>query len=143
MPAKVSPAIGEDLAAILYTSGSTGSPKGVMLSHRNLLAGARIVRTYLEITGKDRILSILPFSFDYGLNQTADGGGTGCDHCYLHLQARRRHCQGLARPCHYRTCRRADCLGDPDKGRAVAGEDAAAAVCATSPIPADACRRKP
>ena len=62
-------AIGEDLAAILYTSGSTGSPKGVMLSHRNLLAGARIVRTYLEITGKDRILSLLPFSFDYGLNQ--------------------------------------------------------------------------
>lgn len=68
-PAKASAAIGEDLAAILYTSGSTGSPKGVMLSHRNLLAGARIVRTYLEITEKDRILSILPFSFDYGLNQ--------------------------------------------------------------------------
>jgi acyl-CoA ligase (AMP-forming) (exosortase A-associated) len=62
-------AIGEDLAAILYTSGSTGSPKGVMLSHRNLLAGARIVRTYLDITASDRILSILPFSFDYGLNQ--------------------------------------------------------------------------
>ncbi|MCA2379132.1 AMP-binding protein [Agrobacterium sp. 22-211-1] len=68
-PAKTSAAIGEDLAAILYTSGSTGSPKGVMLSHRNLLAGARIVRTYLEITASDRILSLLPFSFDYGLNQ--------------------------------------------------------------------------
>lgn len=62
-------AIGEDLAAILYTSGSTGSPKGVMLSHRNMLAGTRIVRTYLEITADDRILSLLPFSFDYGLNQ--------------------------------------------------------------------------
>lgn len=68
-PARPSAAIGEDLAAILYTSGSTGSPKGVMLSHRNLLAGARIVRTYLDITGRDRILSLLPFSFDYGLNQ--------------------------------------------------------------------------
>ncbi|WP_421403175.1 AMP-binding protein [Agrobacterium fabrum] len=68
-PVRPSAAIGEDLAAILYTSGSTGSPKGVMLSHRNLLAGARIVRTYLDITGKDRILSLLPFSFDYGLNQ--------------------------------------------------------------------------
>ncbi len=67
--ARPSAAIGEDLAAILYTSGSTGSPKGVMLSHRNLLAGARIVRTYLDITGSDRILSLLPFSFDYGLNQ--------------------------------------------------------------------------
>jgi acyl-CoA ligase (AMP-forming) (exosortase A-associated) len=62
-------AIGEDLAAILYTSGSTGNPKGVMLSHRGLLAGARIVRTYLEIGPNDRILSVLPFSFDYGLNQ--------------------------------------------------------------------------
>jgi acyl-CoA ligase (AMP-forming) (exosortase A-associated) len=62
-------AIGEDLAAILYTSGSTGRPKGVMLSHRNLIAGARIVRTYLGITPQERILSILPFSFDYGLNQ--------------------------------------------------------------------------
>ena len=61
--------IGEDLAAILYTSGSTGRPKGVMLSHRNLLAGARIVRTYLGITPEERILSVLPFSFDYGLNQ--------------------------------------------------------------------------
>jgi len=61
--------IGEDLAAILYTSGSTGLPKGVMLSHRNLLAGTRIVRTYLDIGPEDRILSLLPFSFDYGLNQ--------------------------------------------------------------------------
>ncbi len=62
-------AIGEDLAAILYTSGSTGRPKGVMLSHRNLIAGTRIVRSYLGINAEDRILSILPLSFDYGLNQ--------------------------------------------------------------------------
>ncbi len=62
-------AIGEDLAAILYTSGSTGRPKGVMLSHRNLLAGSRIVSTYLSIGPEDRLLSVLPFSFDYGLNQ--------------------------------------------------------------------------
>ena len=62
-------AIGEDLAAILYTSGSTGKPRGVMLSHRNLLAGSRIVTKYLELGAEDRILSILPFSFDYGLNQ--------------------------------------------------------------------------
>ncbi|MDH3591163.1 MAG: AMP-binding protein [Planctomycetota bacterium] len=61
--------IGEDLAAILYTSGSTGKPKGVMLSHRNLVAGSRIVCEYLGITADERILSVLPFSFDYGLNQ--------------------------------------------------------------------------
>ena len=64
-----STAIGEDLAGILYTSGSTGKPRGVMLSHRNLLAGSRIVTSYLKIGATDRILSILPFSFDYGLNQ--------------------------------------------------------------------------
>jgi acyl-CoA ligase (AMP-forming) (exosortase A-associated) len=66
---KTSSAIGEDLAGLLYTSGSTGKPRGVMLSHRNLLAGSRIVAEYLGIHASDRILSILPFSFDYGLNQ--------------------------------------------------------------------------
>ncbi|MHB1110425.1 MAG: AMP-binding protein [Devosia sp.] len=72
-----STSIGEDLAAILYTSGSTGRPKGVMLSHGNLLAGTRIVGNYLGIAASDRILSVLPFSFDYGLNQlltTVDKG---------------------------------------------------------------------
>ena len=61
------------LAAILYTSGSTGLPKGVMLSHANLLAGTRIVRGYLGIGPGERILSVLPFSFDYGLNQLLTG----------------------------------------------------------------------
>jgi amino acid adenylation domain-containing protein len=56
-------------AVILYTSGSTGRPKGILISHGNLLAGARIVIRYLEITGDDRLLSVLPYSFDYGLNQ--------------------------------------------------------------------------
>ena len=65
--------VSNDLAAILYTSGSTGRPKGVMLSHANLLAGSRIVSTYLKITDRDRILSVLPFSFDYGLNQLLTG----------------------------------------------------------------------
>jgi acyl-CoA ligase (AMP-forming) (exosortase A-associated) len=61
--------IDKDLAAILYTSGSTGRPKGVMLSHANVVAGSRIVSTYLEITEADRILAVLPFSFDAGMNQ--------------------------------------------------------------------------
>ncbi|HXJ84920.1 MAG TPA: AMP-binding protein [Candidatus Methylomirabilis sp.] len=62
-------ASGEDLVAILYTSGSTGPPKGVMVSHRSLLAGSRIVCRYLGITADERILCVLPLSFDYGLNQ--------------------------------------------------------------------------
>ena len=58
-----------DLAMLVYTSGSTGLPKGIMLSHENVLSGTRIVAGYLGLTGDDVILSILPFSFDYGLNQ--------------------------------------------------------------------------
>jgi acyl-CoA ligase (AMP-forming) (exosortase A-associated) len=71
--------IDKDLAAILYTSGSTGKPKGVMLSHANVVAGSRIVSTYLGITENERILAVLPFSFDAGMNQlmTAfEKGGT-------------------------------------------------------------------
>ncbi len=58
-----------DLATILYTSGSTGMPKGVSTSHRNFVAGAQIVSTYLENASDDRILSALPLNFDAGLNQ--------------------------------------------------------------------------
>jgi acyl-CoA ligase (AMP-forming) (exosortase A-associated) len=57
------------LAAILYTSGSTGRPKGVMLSHANLWLGAESVATYLELAADDRVLAVLPLSFDYGQNQ--------------------------------------------------------------------------
>ncbi len=61
--------IDADMAAILYTSGSTGRPKGVVLSHRNMMAGARSVAEYLENRPADRLLAVLPFSFDYGLSQ--------------------------------------------------------------------------
>ena len=54
---------------IIYTSGSTGTPKGVMLSHRNIVTGARCVARYLGLEEDDRLLSVLPYSFDYGLNQ--------------------------------------------------------------------------
>ena len=58
-----------ELAAILYTSGSTGRPKGVMLSHANLWLGAQSVADYLELQADDRVLAVLPLSFDYGQNQ--------------------------------------------------------------------------
>lgn len=61
--------VDNDMAAILYTSGSTGRPKGVVLSHRNMVAGAVSVSTYLENVPEDRILCVLPFSFDAGYSQ--------------------------------------------------------------------------
>ncbi|MEH6433558.1 acyl-CoA ligase (AMP-forming), exosortase A system-associated [Massilia sp. DD77] len=70
-------AIDADMAAILYTSGSTGKPKGVVLSHRNMVAGARSVAGYLENTPQDRILAVLPLSFDYGLSQLTTAFLTG------------------------------------------------------------------
>ncbi|MGQ0576439.1 MAG: acyl-CoA ligase (AMP-forming), exosortase A system-associated [Pseudonocardia sp.] len=66
-----------DIAAIFYTSGSTGRPKGVVLSHRNLLAGAESVAGYLGNTAQDRILAVLPFSFDAGFSQLTTGFHAG------------------------------------------------------------------
>jgi acyl-CoA ligase (AMP-forming) (exosortase A-associated) len=69
---------GDDAPAIiLYTSGSTGRPKGILISHANVIAGARIVTRYLEIGEDERILAVLPFSFDYGLNQLLTSVGQG------------------------------------------------------------------
>ena len=58
-----------DLAMLIYTSGSTGFPKGVMMTHQNVVAAARSITTYLENTADDVILNVLPVAFDYGLYQ--------------------------------------------------------------------------
>ncbi len=73
VPAPPIQVIDQDLAAILYTSGSTGQPKGVCLSHRNLIAGAESVSQYLQNSSEDKILAVLPLSFDYGLSQITTG----------------------------------------------------------------------
>ena len=66
-----------DMAAILYTSGSTGKPKGVVLSHRNMVAGAKSVASYLENTPQDTLLAALPLSFDAGFSQLTTAFHTG------------------------------------------------------------------
>ena len=58
-----------DLAGLIYTSGSSGDPKGVMLTHRNIDSASDSIITYLENTASDIIINTLPLSFDYGLYQ--------------------------------------------------------------------------
>jgi amino acid adenylation domain-containing protein len=68
-PPPSNPGIDRDLAMLVYTSGSTGFPKGVMMTHGNVVAAATSITTYLENTPDDVILNVLPISFDYGLYQ--------------------------------------------------------------------------
>lgn len=67
-----------DPAGIIYTSGSSGAPKGVVVSHRNVVCGAGSVSSYVRNTPDDVILSVLPFSFDYGMNQLMCALRVGC-----------------------------------------------------------------
>ena len=67
-----------DLAQIIYTSGTTGKPKGVMLSHTNLIANTLATVQYLGLTQNDRAMVVLPFFYSYGnsvlLTHIAVGG---------------------------------------------------------------------
>jgi long-chain acyl-CoA synthetase len=67
--AMVKRCIDVDLASLIYTSGSSGDPKGVMLSHLNMVSAANSIIDYLGNTGDDIIMNALPLSFDYGLYQ--------------------------------------------------------------------------
>ncbi len=67
------------LASIIYTSGSTGKPKGVMLTHGNVVANTNSICQYLQLTGKDIQMVVLPFFYVMGkslLNTHFAVGGT-------------------------------------------------------------------
>jgi amino acid adenylation domain-containing protein len=57
-----------DLAAIVYTSGSTGTPRGVMLSHLNICSNTESIVKYLRMSPADRMMVVLPFHYVYGLS---------------------------------------------------------------------------
>lgn len=68
-----------DLASIIYTSGSTGEPKGVMLSHGNIVANTNSICEYLSLSDNDIQMVVLPFFYVMGkslLNTHMSAGGT-------------------------------------------------------------------
>lgn len=59
---------GDRLAEIIFTSGSTGEPKGVMITHKNIIANTDSIIEYLKLTADDVIHIVLPFYYCYGLS---------------------------------------------------------------------------
>lgn len=86
-----------DTAAIFYTSGSTGRPKGVVLSHRNLVAGATSVASYLGNHSGDVLLAALPLSFDAGFSQLTTAFMVGARVVLLNYLLPRDVLQAMAR----------------------------------------------
>ncbi len=91
-PARVASDVGlDDLCAILYTSGSTGLPRGATLRHRNLAANTRQILAYLHLTADDSVLSVLPFHYSFGnsllLTHFAVGGRVVVDNRFTYPSA--------------------------------------------------------
>jgi acyl-CoA synthetase (AMP-forming)/AMP-acid ligase II len=81
----------DDLCAILYTSGSTGLPRGTTLRHRNLAANTRQILAYLHLTEDDSVLCVLPFHYSFGnsllLTHFAVGGRVVIDNRFAYPSA--------------------------------------------------------
>lgn len=79
-----------ELAAIFYTSGSTGEAKGVMLSHKNLISNTIGTNEYLKLTDKDSVMVILPFYYIYGnsllLTHISTGGTLVIDNRFMYAE---------------------------------------------------------
>ena len=76
------------IAQIIYTSGTTASPKGVMLRHSNLVANTNSTIEYLQLTEDDRVMAVLPFFYSYGnsvlLTHIAAGGSLVVNQNFLY-----------------------------------------------------------
>jgi acyl-CoA synthetase (AMP-forming)/AMP-acid ligase II len=94
-----------DLAAILCTSGSTGEPKGVMVTHGNILCNTRDIIDYMGLRPDDRAMVVLPFSYCYGISllhtHLAAGGSVAINNRFMFPEKvlddlQQKQCTGLA-----------------------------------------------
>jgi long-chain acyl-CoA synthetase len=95
-----------DLAALMFTSGSTGAPKGVMVTHRNIECNSRDIVSYMGLTCNDRVMVVLPFHYCFGaslLHSHLLAGGTVVLNNEFRLypemvlqEMQQRECTGLA-----------------------------------------------
>ncbi len=94
-----------DLAAIMWTSGSTGQPKGVMVTHANIIANTLDIVEYMALGPQDRVMAVLPFSYCYGISllhtHLAAGGSVVLNNGFMFPEKvlddlDRKQCTGLA-----------------------------------------------
>lgn len=81
----------DDLATIIFSSGSTGNPKGVMLSHRNVITNVEQVGDVYSFTPDDCMLGVLPFFHSFGFMATIAGpavAGFGCAYHYNPMESK-------------------------------------------------------
>lgn len=114
------PIKGTDLAALMFTSGSTGTPRGVMVSHLNIRANTDSISKYLKLTEKDRIMTVLPFHYCFGTSllhtHLRVGGSLVLDSRFMYPEAVLQHmldtqCTGFAGvPSHFQILLRSSSL---------------------------------
>jgi acyl-CoA synthetase (AMP-forming)/AMP-acid ligase II len=101
----------DDLAALMFTSGTTGQPRGVMVSHRNIIANTESIIQCLSLTDQDRVMTVLPFHYCFGASllhtHLRVGGSLMLDPRFQYSESIlqrmiRRGCTGFAGvPSHY------------------------------------------
>ena len=110
-----------DLASLMFTSGSTGTPRGVMVSHGNIIANTTSIIASLGLTSADRIMVVLPFYYCYGASllhtHLRVGGSVVVDSRFMYVETVldrmvQTGCTGFAGvPTHFQTLLRKSTLG--------------------------------